>query len=161
MPKSPERTALHDLYCTSQPEGLPPYLVNLYPHYLPMALYLGTAGSCPNGGPGIRYAPWDWEADWPITLVRVVEWGAPQTPIPTALYRLRDQAGDLHYVGITDTPERRWKDHAKDKTWWPEVAERTVEWFPSRAHAMAAEAIAIRGERPRHNIQHNGARKPQ
>lgn len=156
MPESSERTALHDLYSTAKSEGIPSYLADLYPHYMATRLYLGTAGSCPNGGPGVRYAPWDWEADWPITLVRVVEWGAPQTPIPTALYRLRDQEGWLLYVGITDNPERRWKDHAKDKPWWPEVADRSIDWLPSRAHAIAAEAAAIRTERPRHNVHHNG-----
>jgi predicted GIY-YIG superfamily endonuclease len=62
----------------------------------------------------------------------------------------------LLYVGITDNLERRWKDHAKDKAWWPEVAARSIQWLPSRSHALAAEADAIRTERPRHNIQHNG-----
>ncbi len=155
MPESPERATLIDLYTTKQSDGLRTYLADLYPHYLPMLRYLGTAGSCPNGGPGISYAPWDWEADWPITLVLVVEWGKPQTPVPTAVYRLTAEAGDLLYVGITDSPERRWKDHAKDKPWWPQVASRSIRWYPTRGLALAAEADAIRTEQPRYNVQHN------
>ncbi|MEU1663602.1 GIY-YIG nuclease family protein [Streptomyces sparsogenes] len=159
MPK-PEPTALYRLYTTQEPEGLPSFLDELYPKYLSAFHHLGTADSCPDGGPGITYGMWDFECDGGTTLVRVVEWGRPRTPVPTALYRLRNQDGELLYVGITDNPERRWKDHAKDKTWWPEVASRSIEWFPNRGHALAAEGKAIRSERPRHNIQHNGTDAP-
>ena len=153
MPDSPERTALHDLYSTQETEGLSSFLDELYPEFLSAFHHLGTAGSCPNGGPGLFYGMWDFEG---ATLVRAVEWGTPQTPIPTALYRLRDHIGDLLYVGITDNLERRWKDHAKDKPWWPQVATHSIEWLPSRNRALAAEANVIRIERPRYNIQHNG-----
>jgi predicted GIY-YIG superfamily endonuclease len=152
-----ERTALYHLYSTREPEGIPPYLEELYPKFLSMFHHLGNAGSCPNGGPGIAYGMWDFECDGGTTLVRAIEWGTPQTPVPTALYRLRDQSGALLYVGITDNPERRWKDHAKDKSWWPDVKDRSVEWLPTRDHALAAEATAIRAERPRYNRHHNGA----
>lgn len=154
MPETPERTALHDLYSTQETEGLHPFLDVLYPEFLPSLHYMGTAGSCTEGGPGLSYGMWDFED---AELVRVVKWGVPETPIPTALYRLRDQVGELLYVGITDNPERRWKDHGKDKPWWAQVADRSVEWLPSRDRAVAAEAEAIRAERPRHNIHHNGA----
>ncbi|MFE7899204.1 GIY-YIG nuclease family protein [Streptomyces sp. NPDC057424] len=157
MPKSTESTVLHRLYTTRQPEGLPLFLDELYPKFLSVFHHLGDAGSCPNGGPGITYGDWDFECDGGTTLVRSVEWGEPQTPVPTALYRLRDDADVLLYVGITDNLERRYKDHAKDKPWWTEVAARSVEWFPTRNHAVAAEAIAIRAEQPRYNVHHNSA----
>jgi predicted GIY-YIG superfamily endonuclease len=75
----------------------------------------------------------------------------------TALYRLRNADGELLYVGISSKPPQRWGQHASDKEWWPEVATLSIEWFDSRAEALAMEAKAIRIEQPRHNIQHNGA----
>jgi predicted GIY-YIG superfamily endonuclease len=158
MPKPKESGALHRLYTTRRPDGLPPLLDELYPTFMSVLHHLGDAGSCPNGGPGITYGNWDFECDGGTTLVRSVEWGEPQTPVPTALYRLRDRSGDLLYVGITENPERRYNDHAKDKSWWPDVDDRSVEWFPTRNHAIAAEAEAIHTERPRHNVHHNAVK---
>ncbi|MFF8297720.1 GIY-YIG nuclease family protein [Streptomyces globisporus] len=84
---------------------------------------------------------------------------APTGPgVRTALYRLRDAAGQLLYVGISEDPLRRWPEHAKDKSWWPEVASFSQEWHDDRLHAQAAEAIAIRTERPLHNVAHNKRR---
>jgi len=151
-----ERSALLDLYSTQEPAGLPPFLDELYPKFLSAYHHLGDAGSCPNGGPGLFYGMWDPDCDGATTLVRVVEWGAPHRPVPTALYRLRDRSGALLYVGITDCLERRWRDHSKDKPWWPDVNDRSAEWFPDRRHALAGEAAAIRAERPRYNFHHNG-----
>ncbi|WP_159030386.1 GIY-YIG nuclease family protein [Streptomyces sp. CB01201] len=156
MSAPPERTALHDLYSTQEHEGLHPFLDELYPQFLLSLHYMGTADSCPNGGPGVRYGLWDFEE---VTLVRVIKWGRPQTPVPTALYRLRGQDNSLLYVGISDAPKRRLKDHAGDKPWWPLVASHSIEWFPTRAHALAAEAKAIRAEQPVHNIHFNGRKR--
>lgn len=155
-----EPTTFHQLYSTNRTKGLPASLHKLYPKIIPSRLYLGTAGSCPNGGPGLSYSPFDYEADWCVTLVRVVDWGAPQAPVPVALYRLRDQGGTLLYVGVSDNPRRRFKDHSDDKPWWAQVAHRSIEWFPSRARALAAESTTIRVERPRYNVQHNGRSAP-
>ncbi|MEU9310896.1 GIY-YIG nuclease family protein [Streptomyces sp. NPDC048256] len=157
MPETSERTALLDLYTTQERDGLDPFLAELYPHYLPSPRYLGTAGSCPNGGPGILYGPWDWEADWCVTLVRVVEWGSPTIPAPTALYRLFDKTGSLLYVGISLSPAQRWVHHSEHKAWWPQVARIEFDWCASRDEALRIEAEAIRAERPRHNVQHNSA----
>ncbi|WP_158813206.1 GIY-YIG nuclease family protein [Streptomyces rimosus] len=75
----------------------------------------------------------------------------------TALYRLRDAAGELLYVGISTKPPQRWSQHAVDKVWWPEVADLSLEWFDSKSEALAAERRAIRAESPRHNVVHNQA----
>lgn len=152
MPDSPDRTALMELYTTSEAVGLAPYLNQLYPQFLQARLYMSTAESCPNGGPGIWYGHWDSDD---IERVRVVEWGAPLTPAPVAVYRLRNQSKRLLYVGITDDLDSRWASHAATKAWWPNVAIRSVEWYANRAHALAAEAQAIRAEKPLYNIQHN------
>jgi hypothetical protein len=77
----------------------------------------------------------------------------------TALYRLFDADDTLLYVGITVDPETRWWNHAKEKSWWPEVANRTVEWFDNRAAAEAAEFTAIVTEDPRYNVEHSTTRK--
>jgi predicted GIY-YIG superfamily endonuclease len=75
----------------------------------------------------------------------------------TALYRLRDAEGLLLYIGISARPYQRWIEHAADKAWWAEVSDLSIEWFESRAEAMAMEAHAIKTEKPRHNLQHNQA----
>lgn len=80
---------------------------------------------------------------------------AESTPERTALYRLYDADGKLLYVGITNDTERRWSDHSSDKSWWPDVAERTAEWFATRPEAEAAEIQAIKTEKPRRNRAHN------
>jgi predicted GIY-YIG superfamily endonuclease len=71
----------------------------------------------------------------------------------TAVYRLYDDQDVLLYVGVAKTFGKRWTQHASAKSWWPEVQRQTVEWFPDRDAAFAAEGIAMRDERPRHNIQ--------
>lgn len=76
----------------------------------------------------------------------------------TALYRLRDDAGQLLYIGISEDPLRRWPEHAKGKAWWPKVVDLSLEWFGSRTEAFAMEAAAIRSEQPLHNVVHNEQR---
>lgn len=80
------------------------------------------------------------------------------SPERTALYRLFDTDDRLLYVGISSNPKERLKAHAADKPWWPEVASREIEWFPSREQAAAAEVAAIRTEQPIHNHQHRPAK---
>ena len=77
----------------------------------------------------------------------------------TALYRLFDEAGQLLYVGIAVEPRVRWGVHAREKTWWPQVARRDVEWLPDRVSAEAAEVAAIVSEAPRYNVAHSMTRQ--
>lgn len=76
---------------------------------------------------------------------------------PTVLYRLYGADETLLYIGITDCPERRFKQHRDTKAWWPEVSQKTTEWHPTRRRALAEEAAAIEAETPVHNIQYNPA----
>lgn len=76
----------------------------------------------------------------------------------TALYRIRSASDDLLYIGISANPPQRWLQHADDKSWWSEVAGFSIEWFGSRAEALAMEAHAIRSEHPLHNVVHNQQR---
>ncbi|WP_432077794.1 GIY-YIG nuclease family protein [Streptomyces sp. YPW6] len=153
---SREPSPLLSLYSTDEAAGLPAYLDQLYPKYLQGHLHPRVIGGCPNGGPGIRYGLWDFDE---IELVRVVDWGVPSTPTPVALYRLRDAQRQLLYVGVTEDLEHRWVNHAAVKPWWPTVATRSVKWLPTRAHALIAEAKAIRSEKPLYNTQHNGKQR--
>ncbi|MGW3383311.1 GIY-YIG nuclease family protein [Streptomyces albogriseolus] len=69
----------------------------------------------------------------------------------TALYRLFNKGGELIYVGITYDPAVRWYQHGRDKSWWPEVVEKSVEWFPNRQLALDQEAEVISSLSPRYN----------
>lgn len=69
----------------------------------------------------------------------------------TAVYRLYDAAQRLLYVGIGYDYLARWKSHAKDKAWWPEVASRDVTWYDNRLDAAYEEARVICDEAPLHN----------
>lgn len=70
----------------------------------------------------------------------------------TAVYRLYDADGSLLYVGTSNQPEARWKQHAPEKPWWPQVARKDIEWYPDRPKALTAEALAIITESPRYNV---------
>lgn len=71
----------------------------------------------------------------------------------TALYRLFDAGDELLYVGISRHPDVRWRQHQKDKTWWPQVVRKELLWHDSRLAAGAAEQRAIDAENPRFNGQ--------
>lgn len=83
----------------------------------------------------------------------------PESPERTALYRLYDADDRLLYVGITTSPKHRWGAHARDKTWWGEVARKDVEWFERRKSAERIEKIEIEEERPIYNRTFNGDRR--
>lgn len=70
---------------------------------------------------------------------------------PTALYRLYDADDNLLYLGISFDPEARWEQHKNDKHWAHQVVRRTVEWYPTRGEALAAEERATAAEKPRHD----------
>lgn len=70
----------------------------------------------------------------------------------TTLYRMFAEDGRLLYVGISSRAAARWEQHRHDKPWWSEIARISVEHFPTRDKALAAELVAIRGEQPQHNV---------
>lgn len=71
--------------------------------------------------------------------------------LPCDLYRHFDADGKLFYVGITANSKERQRNHVRNSTWSTDIVRTTTERFPTRAAAMAAEANAIRDERPLHN----------
>jgi hypothetical protein len=78
--------------------------------------------------------------------------------VPTAVYRLFGGDDLLLYIGVAKYFGRRWHQHAQAQPWWPEVRRQAVDWYPSRAEALAAETSAIKAEFPRYNVAHNGPR---
>lgn len=77
---------------------------------------------------------------------------------PHALYRFYNQTQQLLYIGITSRLPVRLGTHEALKPWWCDVADVKVEHFPDRVSVLAAEAAAIRAEKPLHNVRHNGPR---
>lgn len=69
----------------------------------------------------------------------------------TGVYRLYDATDSLIYVGIGSDPESRFKDHARDKEWWPQVARKAIVWRDSRDDALAEEFETIRAQSPAYN----------
>lgn len=68
-----------------------------------------------------------------------------------ALYRHFDADGALLYVGITNDPRRRLKQHKRTARWSEQIASVTVKWLADRDEAIAAERKAIAEERPLFN----------
>lgn len=80
----------------------------------------------------------------------------------TALYRIFNSEADhrLVYVGISDRPLKRFKQHRADKWWWDDKRLRVnVNWFDSRMDALRAEAVAIVSEKPVYNLTHAHSRE--
>lgn len=72
----------------------------------------------------------------------------------TQLYRHFDEKGRLLYVGISLSAVKRLSQHSDKATWFFDIAKVTIESFPTREAALAAEKLAIRTERPVHNVAH-------
>lgn len=73
------------------------------------------------------------------------------------LYRFYSATGQLLYIGITANPPARFGQHRSDKDWWSEVSDIKIETHENRNALRAAEATAIRAEKPRYNKVHNGS----
>ncbi len=76
---------------------------------------------------------------------------------PFAVYRMFNAAGDLLYIGQSNQPHARVGQLSWSHEWISEVCSMKVEWLPTRADALAAEARAIKAELPRYNVTHNPA----
>lgn len=68
------------------------------------------------------------------------------------LYRCFNGKKRLLYVGMTNDPAERFRQHSKDKIWWRYVDHITLQRLPSRKDLAAAEAAAIAAEKPQFNI---------
>jgi len=68
------------------------------------------------------------------------------------VYRFFDADGQLIYVGCTHKPEQRIAIHQYTMWWAPQIARTKIKVYADKASARAAEAEAIRNERPRWNV---------
>lgn len=66
----------------------------------------------------------------------------------TNLYRYYSAAGGLLYVGVSIRALERLKQHMANSERSTEVTRVEIEKFPDRAHALAAERVAIKAEKP-------------
>jgi hypothetical protein len=71
------------------------------------------------------------------------------------LYRLWDSARRLLYVGVTNSPRDRIKEHKAEKPWWYMVDDVTTETFSTREDALRAERVALATESPIFNFKHS------
>jgi hypothetical protein len=69
---------------------------------------------------------------------------------PTHLYRHFNSDNELLYVGISYDAVERLKRHSTEWKWT--VARSEITMFPTREEASAAEAEAVRAERPKFNV---------
>lgn len=77
----------------------------------------------------------------------------------TALYRHFDRKGVLLYVGISKNPLNRLGEHSHQSLWFKSIANITIKWHRTRESAEKHEDIAIKKEKPIHNIRGNPDRK--
>ncbi len=71
--------------------------------------------------------------------------------LPWAVYRHKDSEGRTLYIGASCDPQYRFGGHRSASPWAFEVVRIEIEWFTDKASAYAAEAAAIKAERPPHN----------
>lgn len=77
----------------------------------------------------------------------------------TCVYRFLDEGHRPLYVGMTADPQSRWKTHKRTE-WWPRVAVREVEWFPTRTEASEVERRLIKEMEPEANRERYDGRPP-
>lgn len=72
----------------------------------------------------------------------------------TSLYRHYGARGELLYVGISMHALMRTLKHIETAPWFEQVRTIHIEHFPTRTLALEMERIAIKREKPLHNIVH-------
>ena len=69
-----------------------------------------------------------------------------------------DKDGVLLYIGKSNKPLDRWKQHHRDKPWFEQATRFEYEPHEDEAAAYAAEREAIKTEHPLYNIINNGVK---
>jgi len=77
------------------------------------------------------------------------------------LYRHYDYQGDLLYVGLSNSPVERQRQHREGSHWAALVCTITIEPFATREEVIAAEQLAIETEFPKYNQTYNGRALPR
>lgn len=66
-------------------------------------------------------------------------------------YWLCDDSG-VRYVGYTENPARRFKEHRKSKAWFKEITQIDIRRFATKDEALKEEAMSIMFGENLHNI---------
>lgn len=73
----------------------------------------------------------------------------------TSVYTMQDSKGKPLYIGRSKNPERRFKQHAKAKDWYPSVDKIKTNSYRTVGKAAKAEKKAIKKQSPTYNVVHN------
>lgn len=79
----------------------------------------------------------------------------PSANRPYALYKMYNALGTPWRYGITDDPDRRFKQYASTTFWFMHADQNrtTIDWYSNKEEAARAETIAIDADQPVHNEQ--------
>lgn len=72
------------------------------------------------------------------------------------LYRHFAEDGTLLYVGVSLSAVQRIGQHRSKAGWFSDIARVGIERFETMEQALKAESLAIKMEKPLHNIRHAG-----
>jgi predicted GIY-YIG superfamily endonuclease len=81
----------------------------------------------------------------------------PLNELPCVLYRVFAASGVLLYVGVTVNYWARMAAHKRSSPWWYRAYTITIKRYGRLAAGAAAEAAAIREEKPQYNVQRPSA----
>jgi excinuclease UvrABC nuclease subunit len=68
-----------------------------------------------------------------------------------ACYRHYNAAGELLYVGVTESTGQRYSAHKHASAWFEDIAEIKCDYFDSRRAALVLEAATIVCDAPKYN----------
>ena len=74
------------------------------------------------------------------------------------LYRHFNDQGELLYVGMSLSTVARLMEHRCNSHWFYDIVNIKIEYFPDMESVLKAETLAIKMEKPLHNIMHNRKR---
>lgn len=80
---------------------------------------------------------------------------------PASLYRHFDANGSLLYIGVSLSTMHRLSEHQDHSHWFKQISRVEIEHYGSRALALQAERVAIKAEKPKHNIRHRWSQRDE
>lgn len=123
-------------------EELQKYVVERKEHFIALLAWIGK-----------RPIPAKEAPDAASHIYSIVERSV--APGNQVLYRMFDADNTLLYVGITNSLQRRLKQHSEEKPWFRRIDRIEIERFATRKEVEYAERQAIINEDPLHNIVFN------
>jgi len=78
--------------------------------------------------------------------------------VKTALYKHKDDQGNIIYVGVAKSIGARSAQHLNNSEWQAEITSIDVEWYENSLLAELMEIKLIKSLRPKYNRAHNNNR---